>query len=170
MILYFKISLSNILLRYVDRYQSVGLVRYYLIVDMWGSRETKYLLLPRNSCKIYIFFNILQYGSGSLTNPEQLHHVNINVINQQLCAERYVHLKIQPGYENLPDITDGMLCAGILDVGGRDACQGDSGGPLAHSGNIIVGVVSWGYRCADAHYPGVNARVSHYTDWIVANA
>nr|AAF74732.1 trypsin precursor AiT6 [Agrotis ipsilon] len=113
-------------------------------------------------------------GWGSLTSggsyPEQLQHVDINAINQHLCAARYAYLKTQPGYQNWPDITDNMLCAGILDVGGKDACQGDSGGPLAHNGDIIVGVVSWGFQCADAYYPGVNARVSRYSDWIVGQA
>ena len=28
------------------------------------------------------------------------------------------------------EITKRMICAGIPDVGGRDACQGDSGGPI----------------------------------------
>nr|ACR15995.1 serine protease 5 [Mamestra configurata] len=117
---------------------------------------------------------LVTVGWGALASgggyPEQLQHVNINVINQQLCTERYAYLKTQPGYQNWPDITDNMLCAGILNVGGKDACQGDSGGPLAHNNAIIVGVVSWGFQCADAFYPGVNARVSRYTDWVVANA
>lgn len=50
---------------------------------------------------------------------EQLRHVNVNVINQELCAARYAYLKMQPGYELWPDISDGMMCAGILDVGGK---------------------------------------------------
>ncbi|KAH9631197.1 hypothetical protein HF086_005968 [Spodoptera exigua] len=101
---------------------------------------------------------------------QQLMHVDVNIINQKLCADRYAYLKTQPNFENWPDITDNMLCAGILDVGGKDACQGDSGGPLAHNNNVIVGVISWGYECADPFYPGVNARVSRYTNWISDNA
>nr|AAF74733.1 trypsin precursor AiT9 [Agrotis ipsilon]AAF74752.2 trypsin precursor AiT9 [Agrotis ipsilon] len=108
-----------------------------------------------------------QHGGQS---SEQLLHVHVNVINQQVCAARYAYLKTQPGYQDWPDINDGMVCAGILDVGGKDACQGDSGGPLAHFGDIIVGVTSWGFECAHSFYPGVSARVSHYSNWIVANA
>ncbi|XP_059046580.1 trypsin, alkaline B-like [Achroia grisella] len=102
--------------------------------------------------------------------PEQLQSVDINIINQEICAERYDYLRTQPGFQNAPRVLDDMLCAGILDVGGKDACQGDSGGPLAHQGDIIVGITSWGYLCAHHFYPGVNVRVSVYTDWIVANA
>lgn len=109
----------------------------------------------------------MQSGGSS---PEQLQHVQVYTIDQDICAERYAYLKTQPGFQNWPDITDGMLCAGILDVGGKDACQGDSGGPLAFDRDIVVGITSWGYGCADAVYPGVNARVSHYSDWIVSNA
>lgn len=100
---------------------------------------------------------------------EQLRHVDINIINQELCAHRYDQLKAMQGYENWPVITSGMVCAGILDEGGKDACSGDSGGPLALNRNIIVGVTSWGFECADPFLPGVSARVSQYSNWIVAN-
>ncbi|CAH0581325.1 unnamed protein product [Chrysodeixis includens] len=111
------------------------------------------------------------WGSQWYQGPpsQQLLHVTVNTINQQICAERYAYLKTLPGYQNWPDINNGMLCSGIFNVGGRDACQGDSGGPLVHN-NVLLGVVSWGYQCADAFYPGVNARVPFFANWIVSNA
>jgi len=51
-----------------------------------------------------------------------------------------------------------MICAGRA---GKDSCQGDSGGPLFDAlNNKLVGIVSWGYGCADPNYPGIYSRVS----------
>ena len=40
--------------------------------------------------------------------------------------------------------------------------KGDSGGPLfdAATQNKLVGIVSWGYGCADANYPGGTCSLS----------
>ncbi|XP_050346882.1 trypsin CFT-1-like [Nymphalis io] len=92
---------------------------------------------------------------------EQLRHVQIWTVNQNTCRSRYAEVG--------RTITANMLCSGWLDVGGRDQCQGDSGGPLIHN-NVVVGVCSFGERCALARYPGVNARVSRYTSWIQSNS
>jgi len=97
-------------------------------------------------------------GGGSL--PSKLRYVNVPVISNFEC---------QQGYGS--DITPTMVCAGYSN-GGKDSCQGDSGGPLVcKSGNKwqLVGIVSWGYGCADAGYPGVYTRVTEFTSWISAN-
>jgi len=68
------------------------------------------------------------------------------------------------------ELTENMLCAkSPVGESVQDACQGDSGGPLiAWTGSeySLVGVVSWGYGCGVAEYPGVFARVTKVLDWI----
>ena len=48
--------------------------------------------------------------------------------------------------------------------------QGDSGGPMvmvdSNNSTVLVGIISAGYGCASAEYPGVYTRVSSYMDWI----
>lgn len=88
--------------------------------------------------------------------------VDLKVVDQNECNEKY-----QAGGAT---ITDVMFCAAAE---GKDSCQGDSGGPLVikrdTSTDVQVGVVSWGFGCADASYPGVYARVSKYIDFIQSN-
>ena len=66
------------------------------------------------------------------------------------------------------NIDDSMLCAARSSNGlNYDSCQGDSGGPIIDKATgKQVGVVSWGYGCANPNYPGVYARVSHQIEWI----
>jgi secreted trypsin-like serine protease len=63
--------------------------------------------------------------------------------------------------------TDNQLCAS---ADGKDACQGDSGGPLIVTAGepVLVGIVSWGDKCALPGHPGVYTRIdrAHYLDWI----
>lgn len=49
----------------------------------------------------------------------------------------------------------------------------DSGGPLVttkqNNKPILIGTVSWGFGCADPHYPGVYSRCSSYFSWLQEN-
>ena len=59
-----------------------------------------------------------------------------------------------------------MFCAAAPQT---DSCQGDSGGPVVveHLGSTyLAGVVSWGFGCADASYPGIYTRASNYVEWV----
>jgi len=92
---------------------------------------------------------------GSLASV--LQKVTVPVVSDADCRDAY----------GQNDIADSMICAG-LDKGGKDSCQGDSGGPFM-CGNQLSGVVSWGYGCAEAGYPGVYTQTSYFADWVMNN-
>merc|ERR1712055_817493 len=91
-------------------------------------------------------------SGGSLARI--LQKVTVPVVSDEDCRSSY----------GQSAIADSMICAG-LDQGGKDSCQGDSGGPFM-CGNQLSGVVSWGYGCAEAGYPGVYTQTSYFVDWL----
>jgi hypothetical protein len=93
--------------------------------------------------------------SGGTTTPDQLKAADVPVLGMAQAQQVYGGT-----------LTSDQLAAGRA---GHDSCQGDSGGPLSAStprGRVLIGVVSWGYGCGDADYPGLYARVTSYTSWI----
>nr|XP_026497534.1 trypsin, alkaline C-like [Vanessa tameamea] len=92
-----------------------------------------------------------------------LRDVTVYTINNDLCAQLYGQLSVPL------TITQDMICAGVLNVGGRDACHDDSGGPV-YFGDIVVGVISFGYDCANGSWPSISSAVGSYTDWIIETA
>lgn len=104
-----------------------------------------------------------------IENPaNELMEVQVTTISNDECDESESD---ENGwdYDYNEQITENMMCA---KDNGEDSCQGDSGGPLiirSGSGDIQVGVVSWGVGCAHQDFPGVYARVSAQYDWIRRN-
>jgi len=81
--------------------------------------------------------------------------------------------KCRKAFNKKYKIHSGNICLG----GGKsDACSGDSGGPavlcsrasLTPEACRLVGVTSWGVRCATPRVPGVYTRVSEYVAWVNA--
>lgn len=106
------------------------------------------------SLKLIGYPNLWTIGHGALyyegNGSSRLKHVQVNYVSNADCIGKY-------GYSQ-DDITDSMMCARD---DGEDSCQDDSGGPLYDKANdVLVGVVSWGFECANPNYPGVYARIS----------
>ncbi|KAJ8711581.1 hypothetical protein PYW08_008535 [Mythimna loreyi] len=99
---------------------------------------------------------------GGLPSNE-LREATVFIIKREICAERYNSLTVPRS------VTENMICASLIDVGGKDACQGDFGGPLYY-GQILVGILSWGEGCANKTLPGVSTAVSSYSQWITQTA
>ncbi|XP_041982794.1 uncharacterized protein LOC121735881 isoform X2 [Aricia agestis] len=112
---------------------------------------------------------IAGWGDVQFRGPSATHLqvVQLPVQTNPLCKK---------SYEKYPKqvIDDRVLCAGYRE-GGKDACQGDSGGPLMlpHWNNVTfkvffyqIGVVSYGKNCAEAGFPGVYSRLTHFIPWL----
>jgi len=107
--------------------------------------------------------NVAGWGttsSGGSTLPTALREVTVNAVPRKTCEDNY-------GGDDA--ITARMICAADK---GKDSCQGDSGGPLVFSNadatklGSLVGIVSWGYGCAEPEYPGVYTSVPDLYKWI----
>nr|AFM77756.1 trypsin-like serine protease 8 [Ostrinia nubilalis] len=123
-----------------------------------GSISGPNYVLPDNSPVIAVGWGRINQ-IGQVT--EQLQQVQMWTVNLNVCRQRYAMANLA--------VTDNMLCAGWLDVGGRDQCNGDEGGPVFH-GRVVVGITSWRIGCGSPQFPGVNTRVSNYATWISSNA
>lgn len=64
------------------------------------------------------------FGSTKINEnrTSDLHSVNVNVVEHKVCVKNYLN------YPGKGKVTNNMLCAGLIGVGGKDACSGDSGG------------------------------------------
>lgn len=97
--------------------------------------------------------------SGGKTPSAVLRKVSLPIVSRTKCRAIY----------GASAITNDMICAGV-DEGDKDSCQGDSGGPFIDaSTGVLIGVISWGFNCATAGYPGAYARVGYFVDWINNN-
>ncbi|MFC5800531.1 S1 family peptidase [Streptomyces formicae] len=101
-------------------------------------------------------FTVAGWGSAREGGPQQRYLLKATVpfVSDASCQSSYPELV--PGEE---------ICAGFNE-GGVDTCQGDSGGPMFRRDDagawIQVGIVSWGYGCARAGFPGVYTEVSTF--------
>lgn len=105
------------------------------------------------------------WGSIGFRGPasDALLEIQVPVVSTDSCKQAYSAFKSSV-------IDHRVLCAGFA-RGGKDACQGDSGGPLMlpkKSTFYQIGVVSYGYRCAEPGYPGVYTRVTEFLDFIIS--
>ncbi|MFI5840589.1 S1 family peptidase [Catenuloplanes sp. NPDC051500] len=111
-------------------------------------------------------FTVAGWGAATEGGAQQRYLLKASVpfVSDSSCSSSY------PG----EIVASAMICAGY-NQGGVDTCQGDSGGPMFRAtttgGSLIqVGIVSWGYGCARAGYPGVYTEVSTYASAIASAA
>jgi len=108
-----------------------------------------------------VLATVTGWGTTSFlgSQPNILQKVNVNTMSNTQCTTNTVY--------SASEITSNMICAADA---GKDSCQGDSGGPMVAKGSDTyykqVGVVSFGYKCAEPNAPGVYARVQAQLDWI----
>ena len=101
---------------------------------------------------------VMGWGVTELNEPSEiLLEVEVDIVSNDDCNSSYSG-----------GITNDMVCAASP---GKDSCQGDSGGPLFKKGENAttdeqVGIVSWGFGCADPSFPGVYSSILSGLDYI----
>ncbi|GAB0098077.1 trypsin [Sergentomyia squamirostris] len=143
-------------------YHFWGLEKSLTPVMVASPNTVKPIPLPSSGYQVPVGALITVTGWGNLwengPQPSELQSVDLPSIDDARCQEAYYPA----------EVSDKMMCAGYLGVGGKDACQGDSGGPAVYNG-VQVGVVSWGAGCGDPKYPGVYADLTNpdIYNWII---
>ncbi|XP_063866252.1 coagulation factor XI-like [Scylla paramamosain] len=105
-------------------------------------------------------WGLTDYDDAGGELPIVLQEVELTAWNNAECQD--VWRNIMSSHVLL----NSQLCASRP---GKDTCSGDSGGPLLLKADgrwTVVGVTSYGYKCAEIGKPGVYTRVSKYLSWI----
>ncbi|XP_004526983.1 trypsin alpha-3 [Ceratitis capitata] len=107
--------------------------------------------IPLNKIPVAPGMKCLVMGHGLQSEngwgSAQLQEVQVPVLSRALCKIKYAFREY---------ISPSMMCASTP---GKDSCSGDSGGPMVCN-ERQAGIVSWGYGCGKALYPGVYTDVS----------
>ncbi|XP_050033995.2 uncharacterized protein [Dermacentor andersoni] len=148
-----------------DTYQNdIALLRMSRRVRF--SENIRPICLPKSPDESFLgkLATVVGWGTLSFGGPSSsiLRQVSLPVWDNTECKTKFT--------QAIPKI---FLCAGTRE-GGQDACQGDSGGPLMVEGEstqwTLIGVVSWGIKCAEKGLPGVYTRITEFLGWIYENA
>ncbi|XP_053622871.1 serine protease snake-like [Plodia interpunctella] len=98
-------------------------------------------------------------------SSKELQKVSLSLLENSVCGPLLGDIRNWDGF------VDSQMCAGEL-RGGRDTCQGDSGSPLQIASKenqcifYVIGVTSFGKKCAQSGQPAIYSRVSSFLDWI----
>lgn len=124
-----------------------------MLIHLDSSTETTPIMINLNPNVPADNTEAVVIGWG-LTDPDvddslssKLREATVTTMTNSECAASKNPLVPWTSYRG--EIFEDMLCAYER---GRDSCQGDSGGPLIRrgsdsSGDLQIGVVSWGYGC-----------------------
>ena len=151
------------------------------------NRQQQAICLPRElkmQSLINVSKSLLALGWGGTQHVQQgrivskanlskkLKQVKIPFIKNRECLQN-VQKKLKSGLRNWHFNSSTQFCA--ADKTGRsDKCHGDSGGPAMVLTNdktgrlswLLVGIVSWGYGCAQKGEYSYYTKVSAFLDWI----
>lgn len=111
-------------------------------------------------------FGTLYYG-GPL--PDILQETQVRIQNNRECNDVYRQLSHRIFTIGIPPT---LICTSSTKDDGvttTDACVGDSGGPLLVTLDgraILIGVITFGYKCSEDGYSGVSTTVSHFSTWM----
>jgi secreted trypsin-like serine protease len=102
---------------------------------------------------------VMGWGTTLFSGPKSkdLLRVDVPILTETACENSVLKGRLTPS----------MFCAG--GEAERDACGEDSGGPLIveqTTGDVLVGVVSWGFQCGIEGKPSVYSKVSKVKSWI----
>ncbi|XP_070582220.1 complement factor B-like [Ptychodera flava] len=136
--------------------------RKYAVVTGWGHSRPR----TENDNRIVVFESDLQ-------------QVAIPIQSDEICQQSIEHT----GRDSAHHYTPRMFCAGSgapepdeFEI--KDSCQGDSGGPIVReledpndrtSRWVQIGIVSWGFGCAQRGNYGYYSHLPRLTDWINLN-
>ncbi|XP_045132508.1 serine protease 42-like [Portunus trituberculatus] len=105
-------------------------------------------------------WGLMDYNDPDADLPIVLQEVDLTAWNNVECQDVWRNLM------SSHVLLNSQLCASRP---GKDTCSGDSGGPLLLKADgrwTVVGVTSYGYKCAEIGKPGVYTRVSKFLTWI----
>ena len=146
--------------------------------DLKFNENVSSINLPTKNQKLSETTNLVMTGwgttMGSPIHPDEtnlqfpfidhMKKTTVPSMDFEACIDAYKDWIPCKNFSICPVMTD--ICTGGDDDSKSD-CAGDTGGPLIDNDRkILVGVVSWGNKCAVERYPGVNVDVSHFVEWI----